>query len=192
MAKSTLEEMLGGPSKRLYPFEPKQEPTPLPEDWAEQQRRWVFAVGGTPIPSGEPEQERELAKLSRTVQQLGKRIDGLATRAQQMEATLNEIRRELRDRPITSQSTIYDLNNTKFTLRMPIPIVIEDYEQEVLARFPELELHGEGATEPEAIASLKREFVELYDDLSGSNQDELGKLPKQWLTTLLNLVEVNE
>ena len=71
-------------------------------------------------------------------------------------------------------------------------IVIEEYPDETVARWPEVEAFGSGATEAEAIAILKQDIVSLFEDLVAFSDDELGKLPRGWKRILLRIIETNE
>jgi len=59
---------------------------------------------------------------------------------------------------------LYDIDE-KCKVLQPIPIVIEELEEEVVASFPEIETYATGVNEAEAINNLKKSITELYRDL---------------------------
>lgn len=102
---------------------------------------------------------------------------------EQLQITLQKID----DKPIAHATKIYDLGIESVSLKSPLDITIEKYDDECIASVPELETFGSGTTESEAIMELKREIISLYNDLSSTNPNELGSLPKMWLR-ILNMI----
>lgn len=100
------------------------------------------------------------------------------------------LRAEVRQRPLKWTTQIYDLGEEGYTLTTPIPIIVEEYasNEPIMARFPEAELFGEGATESEAIDNLKSEILDLFDELSEMDPQEMGKLPHSWRRILGQLI----
>jgi len=109
-----------------------------------------------------------------------------------IESQLKELNEELQTRPIIRNTNLWELNSEKYRLTHPINIAIEEYPDETVARWPEVEAFGSGATEPEAIAILKQDIVSLFEDLVASSDEELGKLPQGWKRILLRIIETNE
>ncbi len=93
---------------------------------------------------------------------------------------VGELGEALRVRPLVLSNEIVDLSSEGYSLRRPIPIVIEESEEETVASFPETETYGSGSTPSEAIGELKRQIASLYDDLANSDPGEFGKLPAAW------------
>ena len=96
--------------------------------------------------------------------------------------------KNLQEKPIVYTTYVYDLGNKKYKLKNPINIVIEVYEDEFIAKFPELEIFGSGNTETESILALKEEIITLYVELADSSEKELGRLPQMWRRTLKKLI----
>lgn len=94
----------------------------------------------------------------------------------------------LQEKPIAYTAYLCDLGTKKYKLRKPINIVIEVYEDEVIAKLPELEIFGSGNTEAEAILGFKEEIIDLYIELVNSSEKELGRLPKMWRRILKQLI----
>ena len=94
---------------------------------------------------------------------------------------------ELEDRPIIKHTQLFDIDKELYVIQ-PIPVVIEEYENEVIASFPEIEVFGVGANEPEALISLKSEIKDLYYDLIESPKETLGKLPLSWYRVLERII----
>lgn len=83
--------------------------------------------------------------------------------------------------------TVYDLDESH-PLKQPIHAVLQESGDTVLASWPELHLYGEGGTPNDAIAALKVEIIDLYNDLSSTSPSELGILPQRWLKTLTQVI----
>lgn len=79
--------------------------------------------------------------------------------------------------------TINDLESERYHLRAPISVMVENYDVEVIARWPSVEAFGYGETEEDALSTLKQDIVSLYLDLRES-PDQLGSLPQKWLRIL--------
>lgn len=107
---------------------------------------------------------RDLAKLTEEHRKLAEQVKSLL-----------EI---IEDRPIVSQTRLRDLNSDTHRLKTPILVTVEQYTDEVTARWPEAETFGAGATETLALADLKKEIVSLFEDieqLKRTEPDRLGK-----------------
>jgi len=109
----------------------------------------------------------------------------------QVQERLSESEERLATQPIACQVTLHDLDSELYRLRQPLCICIEEYEEETVARFPEAEVYASAATEGEAIDLLKREIVQLYEELQQADPKELGRRPKQWRTLLNRLIEAD-
>lgn len=94
----------------------------------------------------------------------------------------------LREKPVTKQVELLDIDESLEVIS-PIPIVIEEYNDEVIAAFPEIEAFGAGLCEAEAIVNLKEKIREIFFELEEANDDELGKLPLSWKRVLLKVVK---
>lgn len=91
--------------------------------------------------------------------------------------------------PRTSSTCIYDLGNDGLELLVPIFIRLEEWEDEVIASWPELNLFASADTEYEAIHDLKQEIISLYYELQINEPISLGPLPKQWYYTLCSVIK---
>ncbi len=65
-------------------------------------------------------------------------------------------------RPAVLPATIIDLGTPSLRLTQSVPIIIEQYEDQVTASWPEVEAFGAGDSDVEAIVALKRDIVALY------------------------------
>lgn len=113
----------------------------------------------------------------------------LAERVKELETRVEELKELLASRPVISQTFIYDLGDSGFRVKEPVPVIIEEYAAEFVAKVPELDCYGSAETEGEAIAALKAELVSLYEDIVSTPPEQLGKLPQGWLRVLRRLVE---
>ncbi len=102
----------------------------------------------------------------------------------------------VRTRAVTSRparvvfsSSIADLGSASFRLKQPLTIVLEDFGDEIVASWPEVEAWGAGATDADAINDLKGKIVALHEDLRVAPDDKLGKLPLRWKRALAAAVE---
>lgn len=94
----------------------------------------------------------------------------------------------LKEKPVTKQIELLEIDETLEVIR-PIWVVLEEYEDEVIASFPEIEAFGVGLCEAEAIMNLKDKVKEIFFELEETNDDELGKLPLGWKRILLKVVK---
>ena len=86
------------------------------------------------------------------------------------------------------QIELRELDDT-LKLVKPIPILIEDYGDEVHATFVPVGAYGAGVDEASAISNLRGELKALYFELKDTKSKELGKLPQQWKKTLLRILK---
>jgi len=82
-------------------------------------------------------------------------------------------------------ATVADLGEPGIFLRAPLIVTLEDWGEEIVASYPEVEAFGSGTTEADAINALKDEIAGLYSELASAADDKLGKLPKRWKRALL-------
>lgn len=94
------------------------------------------------------------------------------------------LKEQLLDRPLVSSVTLNDLNNDSIELIKPISIILEETDEECLARWPEVNGFGIGPTISEAISNLKKNICELYFDITSRDKATLGELALETLRTL--------
>ena len=150
----------------IYPYREKN----LTERIQEREG-WIRTVSVSPTPTQEIE-------MSKKVDMLQKQIDNL-----------NNI---LTIRPVIRNIILRDLNSSKYSLKENIEISIEEYPDETIAQWPEIEVFGHGVKHPEAVLDLKNEIIDLYEDLSSTKKKELGKLPEMWLRILKKIIKKND
>jgi len=102
-----------------------------------------------------------------------------------------QLRVDVQERPVKYNTQIRDLGDENYALVEPLIVSIEEYtgEDTVIASFPEIEVFGEGVTEAEALMNLKMAILDLYEELTDTPQDELGDLPKAWLSVLQKIIK---
>ena len=133
-------------------------------------------------------------RTSSTVQDSGKSTPGLPELQRTvngLRVRLNRLERELADRPTVCLSVITDLGDEGYRLLADITLVLEEYRDEVVARWPEVELYASGTTESEAVAGIKRQVIELFEELRTMDSRTLGKLPLSWKRVLRRNVKRN-
>jgi hypothetical protein len=111
-------------------------------------------------------------------------VDGLRAR-------VNQIEHELDDRPRTYLSVITDLGDRRYTLLSDVTITLEEYKDEVVARWSDVGVYASGTTESEAIAGIKRQIVELFEELRTMKPGTLGRMPLSWKRILRRAIKVN-
>lgn len=131
--------------------------------------------------------QRGIARVPRLDRLILQSVAELKEKVSDLERQLSEITEVLEETPKTYNATIYELGNSQYELTMPIQIVLEEHQDEVVARIPEFNLYASADTDSEAINELKQEVIELYEDLQTSDR-VLGPLPKSWLETLIKLM----
>lgn len=95
----------------------------------------------------------------------------------------------LQNRPRTYSVPLYDLNSDEVSLSVvPLTIVIEEYPDEVIARFVETESYGSGDTEFEAIDDLREQLVDLYLELRDTPDTALTAPASTWKRLLGKLI----
>lgn len=132
-----------------------------------------------------------VANLCASFEVLNVRVLGLGAELRAARRDIRRISEEMRERPVVRQISVSDLGRPGLSLAAPLSIVIEEYPDQVLARWPEVEATGWGSSEPEAIWSLKQAVVQLMEELSSSTEDELGPEPRQALQVLSHFVRRN-
>ena len=104
---------------------------------------------------------------------------------------MNSPRVDHADRPATFCAVLTDLNSADYSLLAEIEIVVEEYPDEVVARWPEVEVYANGVTESEALSGLKRQITELFDELETAKPATLGRLPLSWRRILKSTIQRN-
>lgn len=132
--------------------------------------------------------ELELSEVKRQVDDLSLKVESVASELKQCKKGISTVLNELRGRPITKQTELFEIDETLELIR-PIPVVIEEYVDEVIATFPEIEAVGAGLCESEAIINLKKEIRKIFFELEGVNDNKLGRLPQGWKRVLLKVVK---
>ena len=131
--------------------------------------------------------QRSVARAPRLDRLILQIVAELKEKVSDLEKQLGEITEIIQETSKIYNATIYELGNSHYQLTIPIQIVIEENQDETVARIPELNLYASADTDSEAINDLKCEVINLYEDLISSDII-LGPLPKSWLETLKKLI----
>jgi hypothetical protein len=137
----------------------------------------VMRAGLVGLLAGMESLEAALGAAADQMKALGERVAALEER--------------LAEQGVVRNAMLCDLGHEGYSLRCPITVIIEEYDEESVARLPEVEAFASAATEPEALALLKEDIIHLYEDLTSTPEQQLGTLPRQWRSVLLRLVEKN-
>lgn len=127
----------------------------------------------------------ETTKLRRDLAQLREETEELREQV----ASLFDI---VESRPIVTQTWLRDLGSDTYRLRSPALVTVEEYTDEVVARWPEVEAFGAGDTETQALAALRKDIVSLVEDMEHllrAEPDRLGKPLRSVFRVLADVVE---
>jgi len=103
---------------------------------------------------------------------------------QDLIAEVRQLRAELAKRPLVSSTLLSDLGDDRLSVRVPIPVVLEEIDDESLARWPEVGASGIGSTLAEAITQLKMDVLGLFFDLTTRDTESLGQFALDTLRSL--------
>lgn len=148
---------------------------------------WPEAIGEREVLKGLKLVD-ELSDVKRQIDDLDSKVESIKSELQRCEEGIDAILDELREKPIIKQTELFEIDETLEVIK-PIPVVIEEYNDEVIATFPEIEVFGVGSGEAEAIRNLKQEIRKVFFELENIDDDELGKLPITWKRVLLKVVK---
>jgi len=104
---------------------------------------------------------------------------------QLLSAEVKTLRNELTNRPLVSSILLNDLSTDQLGLLIPISAIIEESPDECLARWPEVNAFGIGATLNEAIYNLKENISDIYLDLKSREPSSLGVIAEDMLRILM-------
>lgn len=131
--------------------------------------------------------QRRVARVPRLDRVIFESVAKLREEVSDLRGRVDKLTELVRDTAKIYNATIYELGNTQYELTRPIQIVLEEDEEETVARIPELNLYASADTDSEAINELKQEVINLYEELESSHR-KLGPLPQSWLQTLRKLI----
>lgn len=185
-------------SRSLVPIDPRRHP-PRPSGlWSRRAREeWPASSRMEPRPAAQSAPisalllESFLTHICASFDRLSLRVSRLGLDVQAVDRHVRELADMMEERPVIRYGTLSDLGERHASLNFPLPIVIEEYPDEVIARWPEIEATGSGSSEPEAIWRLKQEILDLMQELSSSSPDELGPEPAQSLRILTRYIAPN-
>lgn len=120
------------------------------------------------------------SRLHADVQDMGHAMATLRTEVEALRGQITDLRELVTSRPLVRPMTMADLGSDRYALALPMGILTEEYDDVVIARFPEVEAFAEGSTETEAVARLKAAIVSLFEDLRDTPSEQLGPLPRSW------------
>jgi hypothetical protein len=154
------------------------------------QRVAAYAWGSGGVPLAQEERTGFSSPFTDVFWEIASRLlyDQWTAQLEKLRAQVEILIEELRTRPIVKMGTLMDIGSTHLTLLNPVQIVIEQYEDEVTASWPELEVFGSGDSDSEAILALKRDIVSLYEELCSTPDSELGALALGWKRTLQGVI----
>lgn len=131
--------------------------------------------------------QRRVSRFPRWERIVLKSLTDLKEQVSNLQKQVEELTEAVENTVKISNATIYELGDSQYELTTPMQIVLEEDQEETVARIPELNLYASADTDNEAINELKQEIINLYEDLQSSDR-KLGPLPESWLQTLRKLI----
>jgi len=107
----------------------------------------------------------------------------------QLEAKVDALCQRIDERPVAYNAQIHALGDSRYSLRHPLLVTIEDYDEEVVASIPEFDLYASGVSDAVALMGLKTEIVCTYERLTELGPDRLGPLALQCLEAMKKVME---
>jgi hypothetical protein len=146
-----------------------------------------------PIEDFAPLRQTELPQLLEAgFGDIVERMESLSKEMEALQDRLTQLEQALASQPRCRQALLYDLGGEKYQLRQPLAVQLEEYEEEAVARVPELDVFASADTDSEALALLKREVETLYEELAATPIEQLGERPRAWLRLLERVIQVAE
>lgn len=131
--------------------------------------------------------QRRVTRIPRWDRAIYESLADLKEKVSDLQRQIGELTEAVQETAKTYNATIYELGNSEYDLTIPLQIVLDEDQEETVARIPELNLYASADTDSEAINELKQEVINLYEDLESSDR-KLGPLPQSWLQTLRKLI----
>lgn len=131
---------------------------------------------------------QRLDSLSGQISDLSTQFTGLSQKLRELTNNVSELEETVTERPIVRLAFLSNLSSGRYKVSSPFPVVLEEYDDQTLARWPEVEATGAGASELEAIAMLKQDIVALYEDLRSTPRSELGGAAATALSVLNSVI----
>ena len=146
-----------------------------------------------PLQDFAPLRQAELPKLLEAgFGSILERMESLSNEMQALQQRLADVEQAFAAQPRCRQAALYDLGSERYELRQPLGVQLEEYEEEAVARIPELDVFASADTDSEALGLLKREVVTLYEELAATPVERLGERPLAWLRLLERVIQVAE
>jgi len=125
---------------------------------------------------------------SQSLTDIMERLEALHSEVAALGAKLSQALEKTQDQPATKLLAVHSVGSEKYGLRKPLLVTVEHYADEVVARLPDFDIYASAESEADALALLRQDVVELYDDLLQS-EAVLGGLPASWLRDLRDYIE---
>lgn len=112
-----------------------------------------------------------------------------AERLAELQAKVDALCERIDERPVAYNAQIQALGDPRYSLRHPLLVTIEDYDEEVVASIPEFDLYASGVSDSLALMRLKAEIVSTYERFTELGPEKLGALPLQCLRAMRQVIE---
>ncbi|MCK4763112.1 MAG: hypothetical protein KAW12_13030 [Candidatus Aminicenantes bacterium] len=81
-----------------------------------------------------------------------------------------------------------DLNDQHYKLKTPFRVKISIQDGELLGEIEELELYAFGESETGVLEELRSDLIDLYENFSQIDKENLGETPAKWKQILLTRI----
>ena len=188
----TRKTQAGKPERSMLPaIQPIEKQGPYKKEWL---RRWQpqhhpgesYVAASDIFPRA---LESILGLYYQKLEQLFSEMLTFSQEFRELGSRLSQLEETISERPVVGVTFLSSLANQELELSRWIPIVLEQFDEEAVARWPEVEATGIGATEFEAIESLRKDIAELFEDLSSSDSSELSDQTAGALAVLRSVIE---
>jgi hypothetical protein len=163
----------GIPGVKEFHKERREEARRASARWGDAGELYVFASQIPIEPTSDVDPSRFLQIVFRSIAAHDPQMREVVNELAAINERIDEVRALIEDRPTIRHTTITSLGQDKLELAAPIPVVIEEYEDECLARWIEAQATGRGVSEPEALASLRDDIAYLFRDLESTTEEEM-------------------
>ena len=83
---------------------------------------------------------------------------------------IGKLRERMEKFTISLSCEIHDLNDIKYSLKHPLPLIVTKADDKFYAEFIDFDIYGVGDDEKEAINVLKSALIVYYESLSGEKK----------------------
>lgn len=149
--------------------------------------QWIMGAAG---PSPEPLQALQNARLEARISALERSVRALERTMVVLTNSSDAVEAHLKDAPRSYSTAVTTLVSTGYALLHDVPVVVDEYDDEIAVTWLETEVTGLGTSIAEALGAFELALLDLFEDIViDSTPDDLGPLPARWRVVLEAAVE---